>query len=168
MRYNIYTAKLEGKNTTAQLEQVYQTALGQDSFVKSTSYVWPLWLGSLLLGHILKGPDDFIPAQYNSWKNWQITTTKNWYSQALGYHDQVASCDFDCSNQIVKDQLQDTLVCPVVAITAYNKDLTCEDKNLDPKTDACKTFLANRDAIITLAQEMSSLGAKGGGVYSCG
>ncbi|TNV80818.1 hypothetical protein FGO68_gene1366 [Halteria grandinella] len=168
MQYNMYGARNLNKTSTEELEIVYQENFGQDAFVKGSAFAWPLWLGSLLLGHILKQPDHFVPEQYSQWKDWQILTTKNWYAQALGFHDQVHSCDFNCSIKLVKDTPEDTLFCPVVAITADNKETTCTDKGIAEDSFQCQQDKAYKTAIMTLAEEMSGLGTKGGGVFYCG
>ena len=59
-------------------------------------------------------------------------------------------------------------MCPVVALTADNKETTCKDKGIEEGSEQCVQDLAYKTAIMTIAEETSGLGTKSGGVFNCG
>jgi hypothetical protein len=77
---------------------------------------------------------------------WQITTSKNWYAQAMGNQDGIETCNLECSiSSIVSEK--NMLPVPIIAIAADNISNTCQIRNItDP--ELCKQHLASQNAVI--------------------
>lgn len=109
--------------------------------------VWPLALGSLM-GVVIK--QGFVPETYTSWVNWQLSTVRNWYSQALGKEGGVLLCDYACSIGPI-NKTSNKLPVPVLNLIAGNETITCEDRKLSGPD--CSTFVINQNAMIRAGLE---------------
>ncbi|CAK70807.1 unnamed protein product (macronuclear) [Paramecium tetraurelia] len=141
---------LAGQCQNQTVSQIYAQQQSTLPLIKTMASLWPLYI---ITPFMSKG--GFKPSNLQGWVNWQITTTRNWYSQSLGYASELEECQEQCmeSSIINPESMIDK---PIIVITASNQSITCEDRNLTG-TD-CQNYYCQQNASMKLAVNQSLLG----------
>ncbi|CAK93394.1 unnamed protein product (macronuclear) [Paramecium tetraurelia] len=142
---------LVGQCQNQTVSQVYAQQQQTLPLIKAMASLWPFYLET----PFFMSSGGFQPSNLQGWINWQITTTRNWYSQSLGYASELEECQEQCMESSIINP-SSIINKPIIVITASNQQGTCADRNLTG-TD-CQNFYCSQNASIELTVNQSLLG----------
>ncbi|CAD8128644.1 unnamed protein product [Paramecium sonneborni] len=137
------------QNQTA--NQVYAQQLSKQPLINAMASLWPLYIET----PFFMSSSGFEPPNLQYWVNWQLTTTRNWYSQSLGSASEVEECNESCMQASIINP-SSMINKPIIVITASNQSITCADRNLTGSS--CDYYLCSMNASLELAYDQSLLG----------
>ncbi|CAD8193605.1 unnamed protein product [Paramecium pentaurelia] len=142
---------LVGQCQNQTVNQVYAQQQSTLPLIKAMASLWPFYIET----PFFMAREGFEPQNLQSWVNWQITTTRNWYSQSLGYASELEECQEQCMESSIINP-QSMINKPIIVITAQNQSITCADRNLTG-TD-CQQYECTFNNTFQLVVNQSLLG----------
>ncbi|CAD8183920.1 unnamed protein product [Paramecium pentaurelia] len=142
---------LVGQCQNQTVSQVYTQQKSTLPLIKFMASLWPLYIET----PFFMGKEGFEPSNLQSWINWQITTTRNWYSQSLGYASELEECQEECMESSIINP-QSMIIKPIIVITAQNQSITCADRNLTGSD--CQQYECSFNQTFQLVVNQSLLG----------